>query len=88
MNPTFEEFVAALKRSQFEGTYEDFDTINAFARRVGSDLAKLDDGVPIEECERVSREAVEIIERFMRENPEYKFLVAVAFMGMLLQISQ
>ena len=88
MNPTFEEFVAALKRSQFEGTYEDWAIINAFARRVGSDLAKLDDGVPIEECERVSREAVEIIERFMRENPEYKFLVAVAFMGMLLQISQ
>lgn len=88
MNPTFEEFVAALKRSQFEGTYEDFDTINAFARHVGADLVKLDDGSSLEDCERVSREAVEITERFMRENPEYKFMVATAFMGMLLQISQ
>lgn len=86
MNPTFEEFVEALKNAYLKRSKEDQQIVKEFAVRLATDLDKISDNSSLEELREASLKATEVTERFIQEVPEYKFLVGSAFVTMLLMI--
>jgi hypothetical protein len=86
MNPTFEEFVEALKNAYLKRSKEDQKIVKEFAANAAFDLGNISDNASLEEMAEAGRKATEVTERFIQEVPEYKFLVGSAFVTMLLMI--
>lgn len=85
MKPTFEEFAKAFKDSGHVMTEGQRQTIRSYIEPLCESVA--DDMERLQADEPISGVGVEFVERFMNEYPEYKIMVAAAFVGMLLQIS-